>query len=121
MTPYVLDIYHGDTVSDFSRIKAAGIVGVIHKASQGTNITDKLYATRRKQALAVGLLWGAYHYMSLDDPTEQAEFFLSAAAPDDSTLLSLDWENTSSGAYPSVGNARVFLEDVANKMNRKAV
>jgi hypothetical protein len=35
MQPLVIDIYHGDNVSSFTQVKDAGIVGVIHKASQG--------------------------------------------------------------------------------------
>jgi hypothetical protein len=33
--PIVIDIYHGDNVVDFAAVKASGIIGVIHKASQG--------------------------------------------------------------------------------------
>ena len=39
-----------------------GIVGVIHKATQGTTYVDETYASRRVEALACGLLWGAYHF-----------------------------------------------------------
>jgi hypothetical protein len=34
--PLVIDIYYGDQVQDFAPTKAFGIVGVIHKASEGT-------------------------------------------------------------------------------------
>jgi hypothetical protein len=62
MQPLVIDIYHGDAVQDFARVKAAGIIGVIHKASQGGAVVDRAYASRRKLALAAGLKWGAYHF-----------------------------------------------------------
>ena len=35
MQPLVIDIYHGDPVQDFAKTKAFGILGVIHKATQG--------------------------------------------------------------------------------------
>lgn len=35
MKPNVIDIYHGNIVHDFAALKAAGILGVIHKCTQG--------------------------------------------------------------------------------------
>jgi hypothetical protein len=43
--PLVIDIYYGDQVQDFARTKAFGIVGVIHKASEATGFSNKLYET----------------------------------------------------------------------------
>ena len=62
MTPAVIDIYHGNVVHDFSALKAAGVVGVIHKCTQGAHYADPLYAARRKLATDAGLLWGAYAF-----------------------------------------------------------
>jgi GH25 family lysozyme M1 (1,4-beta-N-acetylmuramidase) len=117
MTPLVVDLYHGNVVYDFAEVKAAGIIGVIHKASQGLLIVDGAYASRRSAALHAGLLWGAYHFMSLDDPIAQAHHFLSVADPDDKTLVCLDWELT----QPSETIARVFLTEIQNALNRSAV
>ena len=117
--PIVIDIYHGDNVIDFAAVKASGIVGVIHKATQGTGIVDTSYATRRKLALAAGLKWGAYHFMSLEDGAAQAEHFLSVADADAETLVALDWENVGS-AEPSAHLARAFLEVIQDKLGRRA-
>jgi lysozyme len=117
--PIVIDIYHGDVVVDFAKVKAAGIVGVIHKASQGTGMVDQSYATRRRLALAAGLAFGAYHFMSLEDGAAQAEHFLSVADADAETLVALDWENVGS-AEPSAYQARAFLETVQDKLGRRA-
>jgi lysozyme len=121
MRPLVIDIYHGDTVLDFAKVKAAGIIGVIHKASQGGAIVDQGYAQRRKLALAAGLKWGAYHFFDFTaSPSVQADHFLSVAAPDAQTLVALDWENVGIGA-PSADLARAFLEEIERKLGRKAV
>lgn len=121
MSPLVIDIYHGDVVRDFAAVKASGIIGVIHKASQGGAIPDQAYVTRRKQAVAAGLLWGAYHFMDFSAPAaHQADFFLSLAAPDASTLVALDWENIGS-KEPSAAFAQAFLEEIISKLGRKAV
>ena len=117
--PLVIDIYHGDVVRSFEQVKASGIVGVIHKASQGFTY-DHAYSTRRKQALAAGLKWGAYHFMTSNlGGADQANYFLSAADVDDQTLVALDWESLGN-VTPSVNRAQLFLEEIIAKLGRKA-
>ena len=58
----VIDLSHFNTVTSFSDIKSAGVVGIIHKATEYTNWSDPTYASRKPQALAAGLWWGAYHF-----------------------------------------------------------
>lgn len=119
--PLVIDIYHGDPVQDFGKTKAAGILGVIHKATQGGAIVDQSYSSRRKLALAAGLKWGAYHFFDFTaSPQAQADHFLSVAAPDNDTLVALDWENVGN-REPSAALARAFLEEIELKIGRKAV
>ena len=49
-------------VSDFAAVRRSGILGVIHKATEGGDFVDKSYAIRQPQAEQAGLLWGAYHF-----------------------------------------------------------
>jgi lysozyme len=95
----VIDVSHHQGANiNFALVKAAGIVGVVHKATAGTNMKDKMYPINRQKALAAGLLWGAYHWGTGDvDGGDQAQFFLDYAAPDDQTLLALDYEPNVSG------------------------
>src|SRR5437870_8817789 len=58
----VVDLSHHNRVADFNAVTADGIVGIIHKATQGFRFTDPKYQDRRSRALEVGLLWGAYHF-----------------------------------------------------------
>ena len=90
--PVVADMAHFNPVN-FTEIKAAGIVGVIHKATQGVGVTDHQYAARRPVAEAAGLLWGAYSFATGDDPAANAKHFLAVARPDAKTLLCLDFED----------------------------
>ncbi len=117
MTPLVVDLYHGNVAYDFAQVKATGIIGVIHKASQGISIVDGEYAARRSAVKAAGMLWGAYHFMSLDDPVAQARHFLSVADADNQTLVCLDWETQ----QQSVETARAFLAEIQNNLNRSAI
>src|SRR5262245_65270096 len=93
----VIDLSHWNTVSSWPAIAASGIVGVIHKVTEGTSYVDDTYRQRRQQALDAGLLWGAYHFANGEDPQVQAAHFLEYAAPDPATLLVLDLEENPSG------------------------
>jgi len=119
--PLVIDIYYGDQVQDFAQTKAFGILGIIHKASEATGFTDKLYATRRKLATDLGLKWGAYHFFHGAEPLAEADHFLSTAEPDADTLVALDWEDVPHLGAPSAASARVFLERIEDRLGRKAV
>lgn len=105
----VLDISHHNTVSSWSQIKAAGIVGIIHKATEGTSYVDEEYADRREQALAAGLKWGAYHFANNRDVADQVDHFLGVVGIDDETLYALDWEDEPNGNTMTLEQARDFL------------
>jgi lysozyme len=119
--PLVIDIYYGDQVQDFARTKAFGIVGVIHKASEATGFSDKLYETRRKLATDLGMKWGAYHFFHGADPEAEADHFLKAAEPDADTLVALDWEDVPHMGAPSTEAASAFLQRIEDRLGRKAV
>jgi lysozyme len=90
----VIDISHNVTVSDFNAVRRrSNILGVIHKATEGGDWIDPSYGTRRPQAEAAGLMWGAYHFGTRQySGAQQAAFFLSVVRPDSSTLIALDFE-----------------------------
>jgi len=93
ITPKVADIAHFNPVN-FAKIKAAGIRGVIHKASQGVGMTDSQFVSRRNQAHAEGLLFGRYSFATADDPVAHARHFLAVGGkPDDDELCDLDFED----------------------------
>lgn len=123
--PLVIDIYAGDNSSvpqpiDFVAVAGAGYVAVIHKASEGTGHVDALYAIRRPFAIKAGLLWGAYHYYH-GGGADEADFFLSCAKPDATTLVALDWESLADGSAPSASSARAFCERIEDKLGRMPV
>ncbi len=121
MLQAVIDLSHFNTVNSFAAARQDGIIGVIHKASQGTGYTDPTYAQRRPQAVAAGLLWGAYHFATGDDPIVQAQHFLAAAKPDDATLLALDVENNPGGTTMTPGGAKAFLAEIGQRTGRPCV
>src|SRR5258708_23667438 len=119
--PLVIDIYYGDQVLDLAETKAFGIVGVIHKASEATGFTDKLYGARRKLVADLGLKWGAYHFFHGAEPVAEADHFLGVAEPDADTLIALDWEDVPRAGAPDAHQARAFLERIEERLGRKAL
>jgi len=121
MNPKVIDLSHYDDVTDkLVGAKGAGIVGVIHKATQGGTSYDYSYEIRRGYARAQGMLWGAYHFNTGDTIPTQVEHFLSGANPDDDTLMALDFEDNSLSEM-SLQECVDFLGLLDQKIGRKAV
>jgi len=108
----VIDLSHHNNYVDFAKVAAAGVLGVIHKATQGTTTVDPLYAQRRGEALAAGLLWGAYHFGDGSDGVSQADHFLQVVGNDPQTLRVLDFESNPSGPTMSMEEARAFVTHV---------
>ncbi len=118
----VVDMFHGTDVASFADAKNAGLVGIIHKASQGATSADSRYAQRRDPARQAGLLWGAYHFATGEPVDAQIENFMSAAAPDGDTLMALDFEpNGGAGGTMSLSQARDFLGKLGDRLGRKPV
>lgn len=118
--PMVVDLYHGDDVRDFAAAKAAGVIGIIHKATQGTAYRDPLHDARRKAATDAGLLWGSYHFNTGESAAAEVAAFLSAAQPDTNTLMALDFE-ANKGHVLTLQYARDFLSLLDAKIGRHAV
>lgn len=116
----VVDMSHFNDGIDFNELKNSGVVGVIHKATQGTTYTDPTYATDEQSAQAAGLLWGAYHFgTGSSSGTEQANYFLGVVGNDGKgTLLVLDLEQNTSGASMSLQQAEDFVTQVHNVTGR---
>ena len=92
----VVDISSYQAVHDWPAVKNAGIVAVIHKATEGQSLNEKaLYSSREQSARAAGLLWGAYHFGTSAPVEHQVDNFLLVVDLSRPTLLCLDWE-----AYP---------------------
>lgn len=120
MKPNVLDISHHNTIHDFAALKAAGILGIIHKCTQGTGYADPMYAPRRKLATDAGLLWGAYAFNTGAPVAAQIAQFFSHAEPDAQTLMALDFEDNPDSQM-SIDQAEAFLMQGAEKLNRPLV
>lgn len=98
MTPKVIDLSHHNWDShatlDFAQAKAAGIVGVIYKATEGGTYQDPFYDKTHAAALKAGLLWGAYHFATKRPAADQAKNFIDNAdlVANTDMLVAIDFE-----------------------------
>lgn len=113
----VIDLSHYNQVTSFPEIQQSGIVGVIHKATEGINWSDPTYGNRKPQALTAGLLWGAYHFGVNEDGAAQAQYFLSIVKPGPQDLLALDFEENPSSQM-TIAQAEQFVTEIYNQTGR---
>src|SRR5262245_51669933 len=113
----VLDLSHHNSITSCDTIVGAGIVGIIHKATQGTGFVDDQYLSRARDALNRGLMWGAYHFGDNTNPQAQVDNFLRVVGIDNETLYALDWEdNPGSGGTMSYNTAVEFINLLEKKI-----
>lgn len=129
-TNSVVNLSHYDLMRpDFNRMKAEGVIGVIHEATYPRFDRDAYYGTRQNAAARSGLLWGAYHFGDATDPIKQAEHFLNIVEsnwrgpgiqPGGGVLLVLDFEKN--GHYPGgtmrVDQAVSFVERIRQRTGK---
>ena len=114
----VVDLSHHNGTVNLQQAAADGLVGVIHKASQGVDYADPTYVGNRAQARAAGLLWGAYHFGTGADGVAQADWFLRTCDPQSGDLVVLDFENNTAGASMTLEEARAFVTHVNQATGR---
>jgi lysozyme len=114
----VIDLSHWNTVVSFAELKNDGVMGVIHKATQGTDYVDPDYLERRSLAQAAGLMWGAYHFGVGGDGAAQAQFFLNTVQPGPHDLLALDLEENTEGGSMTLKEAEAFVRQVQSTTGR---
>jgi lysozyme len=117
-TNVVVDLSHHNGKVDLGAAKADGIVGVIHKATQGTSYLDPMYMINRTKALNAGLYLGAYHFGVGSDGVAQAESFLRSVQPTSSDLVVLDFEANPSGPSMTLEEARAFVSHIRETTGR---
>jgi len=114
MLDSIVDISHHNGTGLY--FGAAGLHGVIHKATQGTSYVDPMLELNRTSALGAGCRFGTYHFGTDENGADQARFYLATVGPKKGELLALDFEN--SGAAMSIQDARMFVQTVHEVVGR---
>ena len=91
--PLVIDLSHHNPNPDWNQVKAAGVVGIIHKATEGTSFLDSQYFTRETAANNAGLCWASYHFLKHGNAAGQMDWYLSKAAPAPGDRVVIDYED----------------------------
>jgi lysozyme len=111
MLDCVIDLSHWNVVKDLRPAAAAGLLGVINKATEGVGTVDPALAQHRLVTRTAGLLPGVYHFGTGEQGgAAQADFFLAHAAPGE--LLVLDLEPNPDGASMTLGQGADFVARV---------
>lgn len=122
MIDTVIDVSHFNGSPDWTQVRGAGILGVIHKATQGVGWVDPTFSAARTAAPAAGLLWGAYHFgTGSEDGAAQAQYFLDEVQPDGQTLCAIDFEPDPSGTSMSLEQLLDWIETVQKATGRAPV
>jgi lysozyme len=107
MIDAVIDLSHHNSVTSFAAVRAAGVLALFHKATQGGAYADPTFASRRADALGAGLLFGAYHFGTGGAPLVQADHFVATAGADHPLVL--DFESNPSGDSMTLAEAEQFV------------
>jgi GH25 family lysozyme M1 (1,4-beta-N-acetylmuramidase) len=93
MNPICVDLSHWNPTPDWAELKAAGTLGIIHKATEGTSYVDKQLFKRAKPAIDAGLLWSTYHFLNTSSTYAQMDHYLSTIDPVLGERVVLDHED----------------------------
>lgn len=88
--PLLADVSHHQPRVDFRLVRDAGVLAIVHKATQGVSFVDDRYKPRRELARSVGLLYGGYHFGTSHDVDGQVAHFLAQLDDDDLAVLDVE-------------------------------
>src|ERR1041385_2737021 len=95
LRPLVTDCSHWQENIDAEALKASGVVGVVHKATEVMRYKapiDEFYEVNKVRCLDAGLWWGSYLYLDPTDGRQQADFYLDTVKHDG--LIAIDVEES---------------------------
>ena len=93
--PVCIDISHHQGTPDMREVAASGVLGLIHKATEGTSFIDDARATNCSNAIAAGIAVSTYFGLKPGDGAAQAAFYLSVVDPVDGERCVIDYEEDS--------------------------
>ncbi|MFC3802735.1 glycoside hydrolase family 25 protein [Cohnella sp. GCM10012308] len=124
-----IDVSHHNGIVDWAKVAADGISFAFLKASEGKSFRDNMFAGHLKEARAVGLLVGAYHFVGArseaDAKAEAANFAGAISAAGGVQLLDLppvmDYENNPGNLKQTQINAvaMAFLGELERLTGRR--
>jgi len=91
--PTCIDISHWQGFPDFAKVRAAGVIACIMKATQATGYVDPNRAPNFVNATKAGIKCCTYHWLSPGiDPKAQIAFYLKTVDPVPGERVVIDYE-----------------------------
>lgn len=92
--PVVIDLSHHNPTPNWATLVTNGVVGIIHKATEGYSYKDPTLYDRARAAMDAGLLWSTYHFMRPGSSMgDQMDWYLEVVDPVEGERLCLDHED----------------------------
>jgi lysozyme len=91
--PVVVDLSHHNPEPDWAALRAAGTVGVIHKATEGASYVDPTLFARASAAMKAGLKWSTYHFLRPGSMDAQMAHYINTIKPVSGERICLDHED----------------------------
>lgn len=117
----VIDLSHHNIIPEsLQPARDEGVVGIIHKATEGATYVDDKLQARYHLAKSAGMLWGCYHFLNAGSSgAEQARHFVDTmqvlGVLTDDTLVACDHEDTDA-ALSLVRDFLLTLRDMVGRM-----
>lgn len=89
----VIDLSHHNPEPDWAAIRRAGVVGVIHKATEGKTYVDDTFADRRDRAQGNGVPFLSYHFLKAGSIEAQMRHYLDVVSPVPGERVCIDHED----------------------------
>ena len=91
--PKCIDISHYQGYPDFQTVADAGVVAMIHKATQGVGYVDPYRAKNCSNAIKAGIKIATYHWLSHErDPKLQMDHYIKTIDPVPGERMVIDYE-----------------------------
>jgi lysozyme len=90
--PVCIDISHHQGTPDMREVAASGVLGLIHKATEGSSFIDSARAKNCSNAIAAGIAVSTYFWLKPGDGRSQTEFYLSVVDPAEGERVVIDYE-----------------------------
>jgi lysozyme len=87
-----IDISHWQDFPDFAKVRAAGVIALIHKATEGTSYVDPNRAKNISAALKVGIACTTYHWIKPGNAAAQMAHYLKTIDPVPGERMVIDYE-----------------------------
>lgn len=88
-----IDISHHQDFPNFEQVRAAGVIAMIHKCTEGSSYVDPNRGKNCKNAIDAGIAVATYHWLSPgSSPTKQMQFYLDNLQPVDGERVVIDYE-----------------------------